>query len=235
VKQFPDIEASAVEGALRTHLAESFSENLKGDWVLGTETVGPKIGSELKGAAIYAVLFALVGILVYLSFRFEWPFAVAATLALFHDVMFTLAVFSVIRHEISLAVVASVLTIVGYSLNDTIVVFDRVREGLKTYRRLPYEEILNRSINDTLSRTIITSGTTLLVVLSLYFIAGDVLKDFALALIVGIGVGTCSSIWVASALVLDWQRRRERVEAAESRAHAEEAAVRQRKSKSTKA
>ena len=235
VKQFPNIDASEVDAALREHLEVTFADNLTGDWVLGTETVGPKIGSELKSSAIYAVLFSLVGILVYLSFRFEWMFAVAATAALFHDVIFTLGAFSLIRHEITLAVVASVLTIVGYSLNDTIVVFDRIREGLRTYRKLSYREVLDRCVNETLSRTLITSGTTLAVVLTLYALAGDVLRDFALALIVGIIVGTYSSIYIASALVLVWHNRLEAREAAEGRARAERAvASRSHKSKSAR-
>lgn len=220
VKEFPDIDAAVVERSLRAHLETQFGENLTGDWVLGAETVGPKIGSELRSSAIYAVIFALVGILVYLSFRFEWTFAVAATAALFHDVLFTLGVFSIIGHEITLAVVASVLTIVGYSLNDTIVVFDRIREGMKTYRRLSYTEILNRCINETLSRTLITSGTTLAVVSTLYILAGDVLRDFALALIIGIAIGTYSSIYIASALVLIWHNRRASLEGEERRSTA---------------
>jgi SecD/SecF fusion protein len=235
VKQFPDIDAADVDAALRGHLEASFPQNLDGNWLLGTEVVGPKIGSELKKSAIYAIVASLLGILIYLSFRFEWVFAVAATAALFHDVIFTLGIFSLIRHEITLAVVASVLTIVGYSLNDTIVVFDRIREGLKNYRRLSYSEVLDRSINETLSRTLITSGTTLMVVVSLYLLAGDVLKDFALALIVGILVGTYSSIYIASALVMVWHNRRERLEseAGMARAQAAKSSARGRGAKTT--
>ncbi|MEZ5063299.1 MAG: protein translocase subunit SecF [bacterium] len=171
------------------------------------ETVGPKIGSELRSSALQAIILSLVLILAYVTVRFEFRFAVASIIALVHDVLITLGVFSIVGHEISLAVVAAFLTIVGYSLNDTIVVFDRIRENLRVPGREDYDTILNRSINQSLSRTIITSGTTLLVLVVLYFFGGEVLKDFAFALIVGIVVGTYSSIYVATPILVEWERR----------------------------
>ena len=171
------------------------------------ETVGPKIGGELRSAAVQAVILALALILVYITVRFEFRFAVAAIVALVHDVLITLGVFSIAGHEISLAVVAAFLTIVGYSLNDTIVVFDRIRENLRVPSREDYDKILNRSVNQSLSRTIVTSGTTLLVLLVLLFMGGEVLKDFAFALTVGVVIGTYSSIYVATPLLVEWEKR----------------------------
>jgi preprotein translocase subunit SecF len=150
--------------------------------------------------------YALIGILIYITIRFEFRFAVAAILALVHDVLITLGAFAVTNKELSLPVIAAFLTIVGYSLNDTIVVFDRIRENLKLFRRESYEAVFNRSINETLSRTILTSLTTMLVVLALFFLGGEVIHDFAFALLVGIVVGTYSSIFVASPILVFWQR-----------------------------
>jgi preprotein translocase subunit SecF len=170
------------------------------------ERVGPKIGSELRRAAIYAVLISLGLLLIYISWRFEFKFAVGAVLALFHDVMITLGVFSLLNREISLTVVAAFLTLVGYSLNDTIVVYDRIRENLKIFRRESYEKVINKSINQVLSRTIITSGTTLMAVITLFVFGGEVIRNFSLALLVGIIVGTYSSIYVASPVVIEMER-----------------------------
>jgi preprotein translocase subunit SecF len=170
-----------------------------------TETVGPRIGAELKTAAFWAIIYSLVGILVYITWRFQLRFAVAAIIALIHDVLFTLGFFSLIGMEISLAVIAAILTIVGYSLNDTIVVFDRIRENLHSKRRENYAGLVNSSINETLSRTIITSATTLLVVLSLVIFGGAVIRDFAITLMVGILIGTYSSIFIASPVLVEWQ------------------------------
>jgi preprotein translocase subunit SecF len=169
------------------------------------ERVGPKIGSELRRAAIYAVLISLGLLLIYISWRFEFKFAVGAVLALFHDVMITLGVFSLLNREISLTVVAAFLTLVGYSLNDTIVVYDRIRENLKIFRRESYEKVINKSINQVLSRTIITSGTTLMAVITLFVFGGEVIRNFSLALLVGIIVGTYSSIYVASPVVIEME------------------------------
>ncbi len=174
------------------------------------ETVGPTIGAELKWKALWAVLFSLLLILVYIMFRFELRFGVGAVLALFHDILITLGVFSLFDIEITTAVVAALLTIVGYSLNDTIVVFDRIRENLKTLHRKVsnYGDIVDTSLNETLSRTVVTSLTTMLVVVILYIFGGEILKSFAFALICGITVGTYSSIFVASPILVEWETRK---------------------------
>jgi preprotein translocase subunit SecF len=171
-----------------------------------TEVVGPQVGAALRKQATLAIVYALVGILFYITIRFEFRFAVAAIVALVHDVMITMGAFAVTQKELSLPVIAAFLTIVGYSLNDTIVVFDRIRENLKAYRREGYEEVVNRSINETLSRTLLTSLTTMIVVLALFFLGGEVIHDFAFALLVGVVVGTYSSIFVASPVLIFWQR-----------------------------
>ena len=172
-----------------------------------TETVGPKIGEELKNRAWAAIIISMFGILVYISWRFEFKFAVGAILALVHDVIITLGIFSLLGKEISLVIIAALLTIVGYSLNDTIVVFDRVRENFSLRRRESYEKMINISINESLGRTIITSLTTLIVVVFLYFYGGEVIHDFAFALLVGVIVGTYSSVFVASPVLIEWQNR----------------------------
>lgn len=166
-------------------------------------TIGPVVGRLLKKQALLAMTFALIGILLYIGWRFEFTFGFAAVICLFHDVLFTVGIFSLTKREISLSVIAALLTIVGYSLNDTIVVFDRIRENLKLHHRHPNTpEIINTSINQTLSRTIITAGTTLLPVLALLFLGGPVIKDFAFALAIGILIGTYSSIYIASPLLI---------------------------------
>ncbi len=174
------------------------------------ETVGPKVGKELVGAAILAIFWSIIFILIYIMWRFELRFGVGAVIALLHDVVITVGIFSILNKEISIAIVAALLTIVGYSLNDTIVVYDRIRENLKTMKRqaVDYAAIINRSINETLSRTVITSGTTLMVVMVLFFFGGEVIKDFAFALICGIVVGTYSSIYVASPVLVEWEARK---------------------------
>jgi len=173
--------------------------------------VGPKIGAELRTQAVLATLVALGGILIYISIRFEFIFALAAVLALFHDVLITLGIFSLLGKEVSLAIVAAFLTIVGYSLNDTIVVFDRIRENLKRLRAKPLEEIINTSINQTLSRTIITGLTTLFAVVILYVFGGSVIRDFAFAIILGVVIGTYSSIYIASPVLVEWGARAEKL------------------------
>ena len=172
-----------------------------------TETVGPKIGEELKNRAWAAIVISLFGILVYISWRFEFKFAIGAILALVHDVLITLGIFSITGKEISIVIIAAFLTIVGYSLNDTIVVFDRIRENFSLRRRESYEKMIDISINESLSRTVITSLTTLVVVLFLYIFGGEVIHDFAFALLVGVVVGTYSSIFVASPVLVEWQNR----------------------------
>ena len=202
---------AAVSSAVKTTLHQAFPEHTKDQetWLRREVDVGPKIGEELKGKAIWAIIWAMLGILVYISWRFEFRFAVAAIVALFHDVLITLGVFSLLDLEISLAVVAALLTIVGYSLNDTIVVFDRIREDLRIFRREKYRAIINRSINETLSRTLITSLTTLAVVVTLLILGGEVIGDFALALLFGVMVGTYSSVFVASPILVEWHARTE--------------------------
>jgi preprotein translocase SecF subunit len=195
-----DVSGDIIE-AIRQDMGEANVD------VRRVELVGPKIGSELAKRAVLAVCIALLAILIYIAWRFEFRFAVAAVVTLFHDVLVTLGLFSLTGREISLAVIAAFLTIVGYSLNDTIVVFDRIREDLRKYHRKRYDEVVNASINETLSRTVITSLTTLLVVLFLFFLGGEVLRDFSFALLVGVIVGTYSSIFVASPILVEWNRR----------------------------
>ena len=166
------------------------------------ETIGPKVGDELKISAVKAILIALGLVLLYITIRFQWRQGVSAIIALVHDVMIVVGFFSILDKEFSLTVVAALLTVVGYSLNDTIVVFDRIRENLGKYRKKPLEEIINLSITETLSRTLITSGTTLLVVLALFFLGGEIIHDFSFALLVGVLIGTYSSIFVASPLTV---------------------------------
>lgn len=173
------------------------------------DSVGPKIGQELRDAAIWAIIIALGLILIYISIRFEFVFAVGAVVALVHDVVITLGLFSLFNMEINLAIVAAFLTLVGYSLNDTIVVYDRIRENMVLLRReaMSIEKVINLSINQTLSRTILTSGTTLIVVVILFFFGGEVLRGFSFCMLVGIIVGTYSSIFIAAPMVVKWYHR----------------------------
>ncbi len=167
-----------------------------------TEFVGPTVGQELIESGALAIGLALLSILVYVWFRFEWQFGLGAVVALAHDIIATIGLFALIQHEFNLATVAAVLTIAGYSINDTVVIYDRVRENLRKYRKMPLAELLELSVNETLSRTALTSGTTLLALLAIYFFGGAVLADFALALIWGIVVGTYSSVFIAVPLLL---------------------------------
>ena len=172
--------------------------------VRGVELVGPKVGADLRERAIWATLAALGGMLVYIAFRFEWIYGVAAVVACFHDTIITIGIFSLLNKEITMTVIAALLTLVGYSMNDTIVIFDRIRENLKLSRREPLEQVINRSVNQTLSRTVMTSGLTFLTVIALFLFGGEVLHGFSLALVVGILIGTYSSVFVASPIVLFW-------------------------------
>lgn len=177
------------------------------------ETVGPRIGEELRNKAVLSIGLALLFLIIYISWRFEFKFAIGAIAALIHDVFITIGAFSIFDKEITLPIVAALLTIVGYSLNDTIVVSDRIRENLKLLRREAFNIIINRSLNQTLSRTIITSLTTLVVVIILYISGSEIIKDFAFALIIGVSIGTYSSMFVASPIVVaynDWQERKKR-------------------------
>lgn len=185
--------------------------------VVKEDRVGPKIGAELKRDAVVAVLLSLVVILIYLGFRFKFVFAIGAVVALFHDVLITVGFYAVLyglipglNLEIDLPVVAAFLTLVGYSINDTVIVFDRIRENIKIHKTMPLEELVNKSINQTMSRTIITGLTTLLAVFVLFILGGDVLRAFSFTLLFGIIIGTYSSIFVASALVVDYVQRTKR-------------------------
>jgi len=166
------------------------------------ENVGPKVSSELLRSGIIAISLSLAAMLLYIWIRFEWQFSLGAILALFHDVIITLGIFSFFSLEINLSIVAAVLTIVGYSMNDTVVIFDRVRENLKKYNDIKIFELTNLSINETLSRTIITSITTLLALVSIYFFGGEILKGFSLAMILGVLFGTYSSIYIANPILV---------------------------------
>ena len=187
------------------HLYNSFSEKVPADktlFILNKGSVGPKIGSELSGKALMAIISALGLILLYISIRFEFRFAIGAIAALGHDIFITLGLFSLLGYEISLPIIAAFLTIVGYSLNDTIVIFDRIRENIKVLKRETYTKIINQSINESLSRTIVTSLTTFVVVMVLWLFGGEVIHNFALAMIIGVIIGTYSSIYVASPIVI---------------------------------
>ena len=176
------------------------------------ESVGPKVSGELIQTAMIAVVLAIGAVLIYIWLRFEWQFAVGAVVALLHDVLLTIGVFSELQIRFDLAIIAALLTIVGYSLNDTVVVFDRVRENLRKYKQKPLKEVMNISINETLSRTMMTSVTTLLALLALFFLGGDVIRGFVFAMIWGVFVGTYSSVFVASTILLwlgvkrDWTK-----------------------------
>ncbi|MDE3169274.1 MAG: protein translocase subunit SecF [Acidobacteriota bacterium] len=174
--------------------------------VRDAEAVGPTVGAQLRSQAFWATIYALAGMLVYVAFRFEWVYGAAAVIAVFHDVLITLGFFSLFHYEISLTVIAALLTLVGYSMNDTIVIFDRVRENLRLMRRESFAEIVNKSINQTLSRTILTSGLTFLTVLVLYLLGGQVLRSFSFAMVVGVVIGTYSSFGIAAPIVVAWNK-----------------------------
>jgi preprotein translocase subunit SecF len=170
------------------------------------ETVGPQVGQELRQKATQATVWALIGMLIYIGIRFKFAYGVAAILTLAHDVLVTIGIFSLTNREINLPVIAAIMTIVGYSLNDTIVIFDRVRDNLKTLRKLDFSSILDTSINQTLSRTVITSGTTLLTVVTLFIFGGEVINDFAFTMIIGVITGTYSSIYMSCSLLTFWKK-----------------------------
>jgi preprotein translocase subunit SecF len=176
--------------------------------IRNVEIVGPQVGQQLRGQAIRATLYSLAGMLIYLGLRFEWIYGVAAVLTVFHDTLITVGVFSLLNREISLTVIAAILTLIGYSNNDTIVVFDRIRENVKLLRRDRLADIVNKSINQTLSRTILTAGLTFLTVLALFLFGGEVLHNFSLALVIGILIGTYSSIAIAAPILVAYQEWR---------------------------
>jgi len=217
IKQFGDPENIAIRLAtykdepeqfpnkIADHLAKLYPDLVpvnKNDFIYSIDKVGPKVGAELKGDAIMAIFSALILILIYISIRFEFRYAVGAIAALAHDVIITLGIFSLLDYEVSLAVIAAFLTIVGYSLNDTIVIFDRIRENVKSLKKTNLDSIVNQSINESLSRTIITSITTFFVVLILFLFGGAVIHTFSFAMIIGVVIGTYSSIFVASPVII---------------------------------
>jgi len=183
------------------------TKGFSGITVERVEMVGPKVGKDLRMKALLSILYAIIGIVIYISWRFELQYAIAAIIALIHDVLITMGAFSVLDKEFTLVLVAAFLTIIGYSLNDTIVVFDRIRENSRRRSKEPLRDIINTSINQTLSRTLLTSGTTLLVVVALFFLGGEIIHDFSFALLVGVVVGTYSSIFIASVFLLYWESR----------------------------
>src|ERR1700685_701841 len=202
-------DLSSVEGVTPAVLSALKSSYAIGSFVIrNVEIVGPKVGSELRRQAILVTLYALAGMLVYIAFRFEWVYGAAAVLAVFHDVLITIGFLSLLHFEISLTVIAALLTLVGYSMNDTIVIFDRIRENNRLLRRESFADVVNKSINQTLSRTILTSGLTFLTVLVLFLMGGQVLRAFSFALVVGIVVGTYSSFGIAAPLVVAWHNWR---------------------------
>jgi preprotein translocase subunit SecF len=175
--------------------------------LLSAENVGPQVGADLRQKALWAVAASIVGMLIYIAWRFRsFPFGVGAVIALIHDTLITVGLLALFGREFNLVVVAALLTLVGYSVNDTVVVFDRIRENQRTPKKEPLEAIINRSINQTLSRTVLTSGATMLVVVALFVLGGEVLNTFALTLIIGIVIGTYSSIYVASPIVVIWKQ-----------------------------
>ena len=177
-----------------------------------TEIVGPKVSSELIQKGIIAIIIAVFLMLFYIWIRFEWQFSIGAVTALIHDVMITMGIFSFLQIEFNLSIIAALLTIIGYSMNDTVVVYDRIRENLRKYKQMNIFELINQSLNETMSRTLLTSVTTLLALFSLYFLGGEVLKGFTLAMIIGVFIGTYSSVFIASQIILylnvkrDWSK-----------------------------
>ena len=203
----PSIEKETGLAGLSDQIAEQFAEvfGAEGFEVRRTEMVGPKVGHELRRKGMMAVFFSLLGILAYIWFRFEFRFGIGALIALVHDVAITLGVLSITNTAIDLPIIAALLTVVGYSVNDTIIVCDRIRENRRRMTRQPLSDVVNVSINQTLSRTIITSGTTLLVVITLFVFGGGVIHDFAKTLLIGVLVGTYSSVFIASPLLILWE------------------------------
>lgn len=203
---------AAVQNDLIKTVKAALSNSFEGIVFLQTDSVGAKVSGELVKAGILAIVLAVGAVLFYIWLRFEWQFSVGAVVALVHDVFITIGIFCVTQIEFNLTIIAAILTIVGYSLNDTVVVFDRVRENLRKYKKLELKEVLNRSINETLARTIMTSVTTLIALITLYILGGDVIRGFTFAMIWGVIIGTYSSVFVASVILLrlgvkrDWDK-----------------------------
>jgi preprotein translocase subunit SecF len=192
-----------ISGALEAHYNNPFT-------VVKVDVVGPTVGKQLENKALWATVYSMAGMMIYLWFRFQLIYGVAAVVACFHDTLITVGAFALTSQEISLTVIAAILTLIGYSMNDTIVVFDRIRENLRLSRRESLPDVVNRSINQTLSRTVLTSGLTFLTVLSLFIFGGPVLRGFSFALVIGILIGTYSSIAVAAPMLVAWQEWRAR-------------------------
>lgn len=204
IENFAQLREAGVDSKIVDYLEEnSYLGSLA---VKRRETVGPQVGAELRQRTAQATVWALLGMLIYIGIRFKFAYGVSAILTLAHDVLITMGIFSLTNREINLPVIAAILTIVGYSLNDTIVIFDRVRDNLKILRKLKFEPLLNSSINQTLSRTIITSGTTLLTVVALFIFGGEVINDFAFTMIIGVVIGTYSSIYMSCSLLNFWKK-----------------------------
>tara|TARA_B100000029_G_scaffold248471_1_gene245291 strand:- start:202 stop:1110 length:909 start_codon:yes stop_codon:yes gene_type:complete len=193
--------------------SELITEKLGGDVIIQrTEIVGPKVSSELIQKGVFAIVIAVFLMLFYIWIRFEWQFSIGAVTALIHDVLITIGLFAFLQIEFNLSIIAALLTIIGYSMNDTVVVYDRIRENLRKYKQMPVLDLINQSLNETMSRTLLTSVTTLLALFSLYFLGGEVLKGFTLAMIIGVFIGTYSSVFIASQIILylnvkrDWSK-----------------------------
>jgi len=198
-------ELQGLSVQIKNALEETYG---KGDVdIRRVEMVGPQVGKDLRSKGLKAIFYAMLGLLAYISWRFEFRFAVGAIVALIHDVAITLGAFSLFNKEIDLPIIAAFLAIIGYSLNDTIIVYDRIRENSGKYNKEGFSYIVNRSINETLSRTLLTSGTTLLVVLALFILGGGVIHNFAFAMLIGVLVGTYSSIFVASPVLIFWKKK----------------------------
>ncbi|MEO0913099.1 MAG: protein translocase subunit SecF, partial [Pseudomonadota bacterium] len=203
---------AAIQQEVIATVKGALSETFPGIQYLQTDSVGAKVSGELVQAGILAIVLAISAVLFYIWLRFEWQFSVGAVAALVHDVILTIGVFAITQIEFNLSIIAAILTIVGYSLNDTVVVFDRVRENLRRFKQTELAEVLNLSINETLSRTLMTSATTLLALIALYVLGGDVIRGFTFAMIWGVLVGTYSSVFIASPILLrldvkrDWSK-----------------------------
>jgi preprotein translocase subunit SecF len=197
-------ELEGISDKIRAVLEQKFGE--KSLEIRRVEMVGPKVGKDLRQKGMLAVIFSLIGMLIYIWYRFEFRFGLGAIFCLIHDVVITLGVFSILNKPVDLIIVAALLTIVGYDINDTIIVCDRIRENMKKMTQKNLREVINTSINQTLSRTIITSGTVVIVLIALFFLGGEVLHDFSFSLLIGVFFGTFSSIYVATPLVIYWEK-----------------------------
>jgi preprotein translocase subunit SecF len=200
------IRTENIDTERRKEILSVLKEKLANPEVLRMETVGPIMGEALKRSFLYALIFAFIGIIIYVTVRFEFKFSVVSVLALFHDCLIVLGIFSLLRKEISIQIIAAILTIIGYSVNDTIIILDRLRENLKFKTRETFENLINLSINQTLTRTLFTTLTTIFPIVTLYFFGGAILSDFALALLLGMVVGTYSSIFISSPLLIEWNK-----------------------------